>query len=878
MRPEFEPIDPALEQAIEELHGQTVDDAAVEAAATRVWARLKEELQPSLIIHGCADFQALMPDYRAGRLDEARALLLKDHTHECVACRKALAALAGNVVEFPQPGRKAATGWMARPAFKWAVAAAVVIGVGVTAWNVVLNMPNASRGEATVQTVNGVLYRVSNDAAMPLRPGETLPAGAEIRTAKDSDAIVRLADGSQVEMRERSGIFVSATWRDTTIHLGRGAVIVEAAKQRTGHLYVATRDVKVSVTGTVFGVASGVKGSRVSVVEGEVRVAHQQQEAILHPGDQYTSSPAITPTSVAEDIAWSRKVDQHIALLKEFTALRKQLEQVHMPDLRYASRLLDVAPANTAFFASIPNIGKTLADAHQIFRSRVQDSPVLREWWDQKMEGAQGGQRFDQMIQEVRAASDFLGDEIALAASMDENGHMTAPVLMAEVKRPGLREFMQSELTRLGVDQSQLKLDFAGSAAEIDQPGKSERLILLTADFVAVSQDKAALKQVAEALEGGSGFSGTPYYGRIRQAYRDGAGILVSADLEHILTRDPKAKAPGAAYSLGGVNQMLLEQKEVQGQTNTRATFSFAGERKGIASWLARPASINALDFISPEASALGAFALKSPGTIVDDFIVIASRNDPNFLAKLAESESKVGISLRDDLAATLGAEIAFALDGPAFPIPSWKLIVEVYDAARLQSSLQRLVDAAGAQEAAQGQAPLKLTQEAVNGRIYYRISSPLLAKIGDINYTFTDGYMVAGPSRALVDQSLSYRANHTGISYSSRFASLIPSDRYANFSGVLYHDLGATLGVLVDSISASANLTPEQRKAIQGITGDMKPMLVGVYAEDDRVVVATTSNAISLSAANLLALQGPAGVAEMLSSSVAGRAPRTRR
>jgi len=67
-----QPIDPQLEQAVNEIRSDTVDDAVVEAAAQRVWARLEAAARPEHI-RTCADFQALIPDYRAGRLAEARA-------------------------------------------------------------------------------------------------------------------------------------------------------------------------------------------------------------------------------------------------------------------------------------------------------------------------------------------------------------------------------------------------------------------------------------------------------------------------------------------------------------------------------------------------------------------------------------------------------------------------------------------------------------------------------------------------------------------------------------------------------------------------------------------------------------------------------------
>src|SRR5215472_2567462 len=88
IRPEETRMPAALEQAISEIRGEEVPQAEVDAAASRVWQRLAEAELHAEHIRDCAAFQELFADYRAGRLSEARTLLVRDHLHECVACRR----------------------------------------------------------------------------------------------------------------------------------------------------------------------------------------------------------------------------------------------------------------------------------------------------------------------------------------------------------------------------------------------------------------------------------------------------------------------------------------------------------------------------------------------------------------------------------------------------------------------------------------------------------------------------------------------------------------------------------------------------------------------------------------------------------------------
>ena len=384
---------------------------------------------------------------------------------------------------------------------RWAAAAVVVAAAGLSVW-IAVDQFGTRTGHAIVQTVNGTLYEVSAAGIRPLAAGQDLPDGIELRTAKDSDAMLQLRDGSIVELRERSGLSTTQTASDLTIHLVRGSVIVQAARRRTGHLFVATADCRVAVTGTVFSVSAGVKGSRVSVVQGEVHISQDNQDKVLHAGEQAVTSASLDPVSVKDDISWSRNRDR---LIEQLNALRTSLQQIQMPALRYSSNLVKRLPANTALYVAIPNLGQYLGEAQAVFRQQLAQSPELSALWGSRARNA------EPVLEKLRAASEYLGDEVAIvilanAGSPDDAGQ--APVFLAEVKRDGFPEFLKKEAPGLTIET---------------RPG-----------LVAFGPAPGAVKALAAALDAPSTFSSTPFYARIAESYQDGAGILISADLSHI--------------------------------------------------------------------------------------------------------------------------------------------------------------------------------------------------------------------------------------------------------------------------------------------------------------------------------------------------------
>ncbi|HZF41676.1 MAG TPA: FecR domain-containing protein, partial [Blastocatellia bacterium] len=544
-----------------EIRSEKLDSAVVEGAAQRVWTRMagKEAaiaagVRPVEQIRNCDDFQALIPAYLRGYLSSARTTLLEDHTRECVPCRKALKqARHGNqeAIRLQEQKAKAAATNRRANVLRWAVAAVLVAGLGLFAWPWIQRSLNSlSTLSAVVEAAQGGVYKVTGDKTQAVKMGETLLRGERIRTAKSSGAVVKLSDGTLVEMRERSEFSVNGATAGATINLERGQVIVQAAKQRDRKLFVQTDDSLVSVTGTIFSVNSGAKGARVSVIEGEVHMDNAGKAQVLRAGDQTTTHGSIERVPVREEIAWSRDADRYIKMLD---AIRSQIDQqVAMPGNRYSTRLLDLVPGDTVLYVAIPNVGETLARANEILQENLQKNAELRGWWEQERKESNrpannsannsvGKRRgLNQAIELMREFGSHLGDEIVIAASANPrgSGEPEEPVLLAEVKDGGaFRSFLEGQLEKLGSERKPARIvDDPMNIASDGPNGKDEFLIWITGDLVAVSPRQESLKGLAARMrQGAKPFASTPFHAQIANLYRDGAGLVIAADLDRIV-------------------------------------------------------------------------------------------------------------------------------------------------------------------------------------------------------------------------------------------------------------------------------------------------------------------------------------------------------
>jgi hypothetical protein len=642
-------------------------------------------------------------------------------------------------------------------------------------------------------------------------------------------------------------------------------------------LFVDTGDCSVSVTGTIFAVNAGTKGSRVSVVEGEVKVDHSGKLDVLHPGDQVTTADTLANVPVSDEIGWSRDSARYKKMLAEVAALRKQIDQnVAGPGVRYSTRLLEMTPDDTVFYVAIPNLTETIAESNKIIEQRLTENPELRQWWDKEQASSRGGREWNDVITKVSEFGAQLGDEIVVTAQMSANAsEPDGPLVFTTVKdAPGFRAYADRQLALLNATGNKRPdVRFIADPMSADAAGvaKSDLLVWISGDVLAASPKLEMLQRVASNVRASAQIADGSFRSRIAEVYHEGAGFIVAADLEKIIASSRKTdeKEDAAMRRLGitSLRHFIAEMKEDHGKSYNRAVLTFKPEDHGIVSWLAAPGPMGALQFISPDANVVAAFVVKKPVALVDDLLTALNTVDPKFRENLDQFQRDTGLNIEEDFAAPLGGEFAFAIDGPLLPTPSWKMVFEVYDPAHLQQTFERVVELMNQEAHKAGKQGFAWDSTESGGRTFYTLKSLDFGL--EVNYTYANGYLVAGPSRALVDRSVKYRETGYTILHSPKFVASLPEDKQANFSALLYHNLSSVIAPLAGQVkSVSGNLPPEGQRAIRSLSG---PMLAYAYAQGDRISFAVNGEEgpLGLKPSSLLGMPGGFGIDSIIKQSM---------
>jgi hypothetical protein len=280
---------------------------------------------------------------------------------------------------------------------------------------------------------------------------------------------------------------------------------------------------------------------------------------------------------------------------------------------------------------------------------------------------------------------------------------------------------------------------------------------------------------------------------------------------------------------------LIAEHRETNGVPDNHLNLQFAGTRQGIASWLATPAPIGSLDFVTANASMAAALLSKDPTAIADDLMAMAGDNGSQNNG-WDEVQAKLQIDIRNDLAANLGGEFLMSLDGPVLPTLSWKAIIEVRNAGQLEQTLERMTNSLSSQAQGKQSHVMAITSSEVRSQLVYSVRDTT-AGTTVAQYTFADGYMIVASNQALLLEAIQTHDSGNSLARSTAFKALLPVDANANYSAVVYQNVGPALTPLLSQFSGDA------AQAIRQMAVDARPTAICAWGKDNRIEAASNSH-----------------------------------
>lgn len=203
---------------------------------------------------------------------------------------------------------------------------------------------------------------------------------------------------------------------------------------------------------------------------------------------------------------------------------------------------------------------------------------------------------------------------------------------------------------------------------------------------------------------------------------------------------------------------------------------------------------------------------------------------------------------MKRDVAAALGGEVTFAIDGPIVPSISWKLVVDVNDPGLLQQTIEKVVNAANLAVQLSGGQGYTLESAQSGPLKYYVIRSLGPSPVPEIHFVYTAGYMLIAPNRGLLAQAMQSRQAGVTLARSDQFRQLLPRDGHTNVSAVVYQNAGQWLGALANTLGSA------EQRAAGDVAAKLGPILVCAYAQQDRIEVVNKGSAWDIVMQSVLA------------------------
>lgn len=549
-----------------------------------------------------------------------------------------------------------------------------------------------------------------------------------------------------------------------------------------------------------------------------------------------------SPVSKPAESTWSDDLKKYPGLLPELGQLfDKLLHTVQFPAPRSESRIEPLLPQSTMSYAAFPNYGDAAHQALQIFQQELNDSSMLRDWW-QHGTLATAGPKIIDSFEKAYAFSEFLGAEIVVSGSMESSKPNAAPSLLivAEARKPGLKKFLQQTIDQFtGKSKPGIRLLDPQELATAKDPApgvSQDLLVLVRPDFIVAGLDLATLRSFSPRLDHNSReFTSTPFGQRVAQEYQGGVTILAAADMHKILSQIPPAQQNATFQHSGFADMKYLvwEHKKLEGRPVSQGELSFTAPRHAAAAWLAKPRPLRSLDFVSPKALMALSVALTNPPQIFDDAKDLAALSNSNPFASVTVLEQALHLNLKDDLLSLLGGELTLELDSLTPPQPVWKAILSVKDANHLQQTLTTLLAAGN----------LKPQQVDEGGVTYYTVRIPNANTTMDIGYAFVDGHLIVGSSQNIVAEAVQLHRSGGSLRQSKKFLAALPPGHSADASALFYQDPIAMAALQMQ------RMAPDMANLLAQSSTETTPAVFCVYGEDSAIREASISQTFDVGA-----------------------------
>jgi type II secretory pathway pseudopilin PulG len=553
--------------------------------------------------------------------------------------------------------------------------------------------------------------------------------------------------------------------------------------------------------------------------------------------------------------SWSEELNKYPGLIPEFSRLVDKLQHdIQFPPPRTDSTLVPLLPPSTMSFAAFPNYGGVANQLLALLHQELQESSVFRDWW-QHGQIAASGPKIEEALDKFSQLNQYLGDEIVFSGSTDGNDRNV--LIVAEVRKPGLKNFLQQALAQIaGKSQSHVRiLDLQELASAQDTKSSDELIVLVRPDYVVVSLNLATLRAFNTRLAGTNReFPSTPFGRRVLQEYQGGLTVLAAADLHTILSQLPASFRENASFQQSGfsdVKYVVWDHKRLDGQDVSQSELSFNNPRHSAASWLANSRPLTTLDFVSPKSMVSATIVLSSLSQIFDDAKILSGPSNAGTFVMLPQFEKSLNLSLKDDLLNLLDGEITIEVNSLGQQQPVWKAILGVKDSDHLQQTFSKLL------------ATTKFEAEPFeqDGVTYHTVRVPQGKSTLDIGYAFVDGHLLIGSSRDVVADGVRLHRSAGSLAKSAKFLTALPPGHSLEASALLYED-AAAVGAL-----QLRQFDPTIAHSLSQNSTDAPPVVVGLYGGDKSIREASTSP--SFDAASVLIVAAVA-VPNLLRSRIA--------